>query len=255
MRHFHAPLVATVFDFGRNGQGPTHPELLDWLATDLMDHRWGMKRLHRLIVTSGVYRMTSSSASATDPRLSQDAANRWLWRMNTGRMESEVVRDSVLSLANSIDLRLGGQELENSEALTTYRRTLYYSCHPELDGKSQFGALFDAPEAAECYRRTRTVVPQQALALTNSELVHQVSDRVAAALWRSPEATRPPTAEGFIVAAFEHVLSRTPSDAERSACLRFLSAGGAGDHNNENAELRSGLVRALINHNDFITIR
>ena len=92
--------------------------------------------------------------------------------MNPGRMEAEVVRDSILHLAGALDPRMGGQELENKDALTTTRRSLYYSFNPESDGRSEFSALFDAPDPNECYRRTRSVIPQQALALTNSKLVH-----------------------------------------------------------------------------------
>src|SRR5262249_33179522 len=92
LRHFGAPLVGTVFDFGKHGQPPTHPALLDWLAVEFMERGWSMKRMHRLIVTSTAYRMDSSSeptAAALDPD------NRWLWRMNVRRMEAETVRDSL----------------------------------------------------------------------------------------------------------------------------------------------------------------
>ena len=147
MRHFHEPLVASVFDFGRGGSKPTHPELLDWLAAEFMDSGWSMKHLHRLIVTSAAYRRASRDEArseqysvnsnqfqnsrlpgASTPLITDycslltslhrtnqinDPENRSLWRFNTGRMESEVVRDSILHLAGALDPRLGGQELEN----------------------------------------------------------------------------------------------------------------------------------------------
>src|SRR5262249_26768807 len=91
-RHFHAPLVARVYDFGRNGSPPTHPELLDWLASELMESGWSMKRVHRLIVTSAAYRRLSSAGGASQ-NLAADPENKFLWRMNAGRMEAEVVRD------------------------------------------------------------------------------------------------------------------------------------------------------------------
>src|SRR5262249_48859871 len=146
MRHFHAPLVAGVFDFGRNGARPTHPELLDWLAVELMQPSvpggatvdrsgaWSMKHIHRLIVTSQAYRMTSSQGAETQ-HAARGPGNKFLWRMNVGRMEAEVVRDSLLDVAGLLDRNMGGQELENAQALTTYRRSLYYSCHPEDGGK------------------------------------------------------------------------------------------------------------------------
>jgi hypothetical protein len=246
MRHFHAPLVASVFDFGRSGARPTHPELLDWLAVDFMESGWSMKKLHRLIVTSQAYRMTSGQGGASD-NAARDAENRFLWRMNAGRMEAEVVRDSLLSIAGLLDRKMGGQELENSQALTTRRRSLYYSCNPEGDGKSAFGALFDAPDAGECYRRTRTIIPQQALALTNSDLVHEVSAKLAQALWEGLSAADRETPEAFIMAAYETVLSRRPGRAELAVCVEFLKGHGA--------PARASLVRALLNHNDFITVR
>src|SRR5581483_7345593 len=156
---------------------------------------------------------------------------------NVGRMEAEVVRDSLLALGGMLDPTMGGQELENSQALTTHRRSLYYSCHPEAGGKSELGSLFDAPEAGECYRRTRTIVPQQALALTNSDLVHEVSGRLAQSI--AAEEQKDPRA--FVTSAFERILSRRPSEAELRLCAEFLGADGRG---------REGLVRALLNHND-----
>jgi hypothetical protein len=240
MRHFHAPLVASVYDFGRNGARPTHPALLDWLAVELMDHGWSMKHLHRLIVTSRAYRMSSAQGSANE-NVQRDPENRLLWRMNVGRMEAEVVRDSLLHVAGMLDGTMGGQELENSQALTTHRRSLYYSCHPEMDGKSEFGKLFDAADAGECYRRTRTVVPQQALALTNSELVYEMSAKVAGALAAQTDA------RGFVAAVYACVLARRPTDAELRLCIDFLDG--------KDGDARAGLVRVLLNHNDFVTIR
>ena len=153
-----------------------------------MESGWSMKHIHRLIVTSQTYRMSSARRTAAD-QAGRDPENTFLWRMNPGRMEAEVVRDSLLRLAGVLDGTMGGQELENTEALTTRRRSLYYSCHPEAGGKSEFVALFDAPDANECYRRTRSVVPQQALALTNNPLIHELSGRLAAELGRGDGPT------------------------------------------------------------------
>lgn len=257
LRHFHAPLVASVFDFGRNGAEPTHPELLDWLAVEWMEHGWSMKHLHRLIVTSLAYRRVSSPGDSA--AVTTDPENQLLWRMNTGRMEAEVVRDSLLYLAGRLDLTMGGQELENDQALTTFRRSLYYSCQPEVDGKSTFGALFDAPEPADCYRRTRSVIPQQALALTNSELVHQLSGllttQIVSQLSMDQAAAAP-----FVRLAFATILGREPSMSESTACVQFLERSASTDPaataTPESLQrAREGLVRVLLNHNDFIAIR
>lgn len=273
MRHFHQPLVETVFDFGQSGAEPTHPELLDWLAVELMDSGWRQKHLHRLIVSSLAYQR----ASAFDLRTPEgreahelDPDNRTLARQNRGRMEAEVVRDAMLYCAGKLDLQQGGQELENSEAFTTYRRSLYYSCHPETDGKSELGRLFDAPEPRECYRRTRSIVPQQALALSNSELVHAMSEliaeQLAAATMEASAETQTVGAgtniethvETNIEAAFQKILSRGPTPAEREACRRFLVTSTHAPADGEPAKGENawaGLVRVLLNHNDFITIR
>jgi hypothetical protein len=178
MRHFHVPLVATVDNFGRSGAAPTHPELLDWLAVEFMESGWSMKHLHRLMVTSDAYQRRSGPADVSRAPRAADPDNSLLWRMNTGRMEAEIVRDSLLALGGLLDETMGGQELENTDSLTTHRRSLYYATFPEQGGKSPLGDLFDGPDALGCYRRTRSIVPQQALALTNSELVHDVSHRL-----------------------------------------------------------------------------
>ncbi|HEY8503060.1 MAG TPA: DUF1549 domain-containing protein, partial [Gemmataceae bacterium] len=103
LRHFGRPLVPTVFDFGKNGQPPTHPELLDWLAVDFMESGWSMKHLHRLIVTSRAYQQSSVPRSAFRGPRSEDPDNVYLWRMNSRRMESEIVRDSLLHVAGKLD--------------------------------------------------------------------------------------------------------------------------------------------------------
>jgi hypothetical protein len=253
LRHFHSPLVSSVYDFGRNGATPTHPELLDWLAVEFMESGWSMKHIHRLVVTSKAYSMSSKLDSSEHRALATDPENRFLWRMNAGRMESEVVRDSLLACAGRLDQRLGGQELENTQALTTWRRTIYYSCQPEIDGKSQFGSLFDAPEPADCYRRTRSIIPQQALALTNSDLIHEMSTLIAAELWQTVSASEPAQPENFVTAAFEQILTRAPTPPELAMCLEFLIPASTDEANA--VRLRESLVRALLNHNDFVAIR
>ncbi len=241
--HFHSPLVSSVFDFGRNGTLPTHPELLDWLAVEFRDSGWNMKHLHRLLVTSTAYRRMSSVGHA-DANVAADPENRFLWRMNGGRMESEVVRDSLLACADRLELTLGGQELENTQALTTYRRSLYYSIYPEGGGKGAMGELFDAPDPLDCYRRTKSVIPQQALALTNSDLIHQMSTVIVS----DPQVAALET-DAFITAMFQRILSRGPSPAESEICREGLANAA------DPTAARQSLVRALFNHNDFIAIR
>lgn len=264
MRHFHSPFVNSVNDFGRNGDSPSQPELLDWLAVELIESGWSMKHLHRLIVSSAAYRRTSAAQDAAS-WLAVDPENKLLWRMNAGRMEAEVIRDSLLYSAGQLDRTMGGQPIENSESLTTYRRSLYYSFYPELGGQSPLGELFDGPDALDCYRRTRTIIPQQALAMTNSDLVHKMSEAIVGN-WESTERTH--TANGglndterFVVAMFEQLLSRAPTDAELQLCLtafetqRSLSTQASNGAAASKRKAQESIVRALFSHNDFVTIR
>ncbi|GIW92118.1 MAG: hypothetical protein KatS3mg110_0159 [Pirellulaceae bacterium] len=256
MRHFGQPLVDTVFDFGTNGAKPLFPELLDWLACEFVESGYSMKHLHRLITTSRTYRLSSSPQGATvSPRLDPD--NRYLWRAHTGRMEAEVVRDAVLAACGMLDFTMGGQELENSEALTTRRRSLYYSCHPEVGGKSPIGEWFDGPDPNECYRRSRTVVPQQALILTNSEWIHQMSSRLAERLWAECRTAENPE-EQFLRRAFRSILTREPTAEELAVCRAWLNReapNGQPDGDRLAAMRRAAVVRVLFNHNDFVAIR
>jgi len=245
LRHFHVPLVETVFDFGRNGKPPTHPRVLDYLAVELMESGWDMKHIHRLIVMSDAYQR-SSQGNVRNGQVDPD--NVWLWRMNSGRMEAEVVRDSLLYIASDLDTSPGGRSLENTKALTTNRRSLYYETYPEAGGANPLGELFDAPNPFECYRRTSTIVPQQALALNNSDFVHQVAQKTVLRIEKllgSPADTQPDRA--FVQMAFMVVLSRSPSEVEFSKCEAFLSSYGD--------DARAGLIRVLINHSDFVSIQ
>jgi mono/diheme cytochrome c family protein len=257
MRHFHKPLVPNVFDFGRSSPSPKQLALLNWLAAELIESNWSMKRIHYLIVTSQAFQRSSS---ITHPNAqSIDPDNELYWRMNTGRMEAEVIRDSLLHVANSLERTFGGQELENNLSFTTYRRSLYYCCQPEEDGKSPIGQLFDGPDPTDCYRRTRTIIPQQALALTNSPLIHQVANKLYDQLQQ--QLPHDSTPANYITLAYKSILNRNPSQAELNYCQDFLASTTTPTTNNitaqpsETANRYIGLLRVLFNHNDFVTIR
>jgi hypothetical protein len=263
MRHFGKPLVESVNDFGRNGKKPSHPDLLDWLAVEFMDAGWSMKHLHRLIVTGNTYRMQSH---ASGPNLALDAENRYLWHYNAHRAEAEALRDSILYAAGELDPALGGPVLENEKEATSRRRSLYFAVHPEDGGHLKMVELFDAPDPCDCYRRSESIVPQQALALTNGRLLLDASRLLARKL--SPQAKEEPA---FITAAFEQVLSRGPSAEEQAACAEFLrkqcelfrsakpqttkGEGSVAPSSDPEQRAREGLVRALFSHDDFVTIR
>jgi hypothetical protein len=269
--HFGEPLVGTPHDLGRNGDPPTHPELLDWLAVELMEpstpgvRPWSMKHLHRQIVLSEAYRMASHEADPDHPGPSLDPENRMLWRFRPARMEAEVVRDSLLHVAGVLDPQIGGPEIDQSLGLTSRRRSLYFAHHGEAS--MPFLELFDAPDPGECYRRTTSVVPQQSLALANSELALSMARTIA------PDLSGELAGDGdgaFIAAAFERVLSRPPSPEERTLSEAFLGRQARLFSGRElpavagidpppatdpKARARENLVHALLNHNDFVTIR
>jgi hypothetical protein len=245
MRHFGTPLVATVFDFGRKGAPPTHPQLLDWLAAELVDQGWGLKHLHRLIVTSAAYRRTSSSAGARGV----DPENRWYGRMNARRLDAQALRDSLLHLAGELDPRLGGPPVPVTDAASR-RRSLYF-VHSHND-HHKFLATFDDASVLECYRRAESIVPQQALALANSAASLATAAKIADRVRAAPDAD-------FVRAAFVTVLATEPTADELRECEAALRQWTALAKSRAPADAarraRANLVLALLNHNDFITVR
>jgi hypothetical protein len=253
-RHFQQPLVPTVFDFGRKGTPPTHPELLDWLAVELMENQWSMRHLHRLMVTSATYRLSSSNAGA-EQQHPLDPENRWYWRMNPNRMEAQVVRDTLLHLSGEMDLTIGGPSVHPVTDEQSRRRSLYF-VHSHND-HHRFLEVFDDAGVQECYRREQSIVPQQALALANSRQAFEAAQAVTARLERQGVVEDAP----FIDAVFLTLLANVPTEVERRACLEALAAWrdleGPADRAPPDPARRArvNLVHALLNHNDFITIR
>jgi len=174
-RHFGSPLVATLSDFGRKGAKPLHPELLDWLATELISHQWSMKYLHRLIVTSSTYRLGSTTIGR-DANVALDEDNRFWWRRAPMRLESQVIRDSVLSVAGQLEDRVGGPSVAVEDQAESHRRSIYFY-HSNND-RNLFLTAFDDATVQECYRRDESIVPQQALALANSRLSHDIAQQI-----------------------------------------------------------------------------
>ena len=257
-RHFGEPLVTPVFDFGFRTKAPVHRELLDWLAVDFMESGWNMKRLHRLILLSQAYRMRSLGEVGTEANAKIDPDNRYFWRMNSARMEGEVIRDSLLYLSGKLDTRQGGPELPVAAAEEGYRRTIYYRY--TRDDQLRFLTMFDAPSIQECYRRHETIVPQQALVMANSKMVLSRAQDIAAVINReegSPEARPAPAA--FVTSAFDRVLGRPPAAGELAECQETLATltkifTEERDPAPE-TRARASLVHVLLNHNDFISRR
>jgi len=258
-RHFGRGIVESVNDFGQYGKLPTHPELLDFLAIELVAQGWKMKPIHRMLVTSAAYRMASVGDMANEKT---DPDNRYLWRMNARRMEAEAVRDSVLFTAGQMDTAVGGPEVEETKELDSMRRSLYIRQAPDI--RAEFLSQFDAANTNECYRREESIVPQQALSLANSRLTLEQARRLAAKL----------PVDGFVGAAFEAVLNRPPTATERDDASTFLVRQakllaepaklkpfetGVATPLKPSADpaqrARENLVHVLFNLNEFVTIR
>jgi hypothetical protein len=237
-QHFGSALVPSTDDFGANGRAPTHPQLIDWLASELMASGWRMKELHRLIVTSSTYRM-AATPDAANAKLDPD--NRYLWRMNSRRLEAEAVRDNLLWTTGQLDLAMGGPEIDHNSGLTSKRRSLYLRTAAEKE--VEFLKIFDNASVSECYERKQTVVPQQALALANSELCLNLAKQLAT----SPTMSAADN-DAFISQAYLRVLARPPKPAELAHCRVFLTQPDA-------ARARENLVLVLFNHSDFVTVR
>jgi hypothetical protein len=247
LRHFGQAIVPSVFDFGRNGRAPTHPALLDWLAVEFMDSDWSMKHLHRMLVTSSAYRMTSTPDA---DNLVKDQDNHWLWRMPSRRLEAEVVRDCLFYVAGKLDPSRGGPDIDHAHGLTMPRRSLYFRHAAEK--QMEFLKLFDAASVTECYQRKESVLPQQALALINNEMVI----RNGRALTRELLAKVGDDPTAFTIAAFERILARTPTSEELTECLRFLNDQVVRQRDGDpRTRVRENLVHVLFNHNDFVTVR
>ncbi len=258
-RHFGRGIVESVNDFGQYGKLPTHPELLDYLATEFVSNGWKMKPIHRMLVTSQAYRMASVGEVANEKT---DPDNRYFWRMNARRMEAEAVRDSVLFVTGQLDAATGGPEVEETKELDSMRRSLYIRQAPDI--RAEFLSQFDAANPNECYRREESIVPQQALSLANSRLTLEQARRLAAKL----------PVEGFVGAAFEAVLNRPPTASERDDAATFLAqqaklladpsklkpfetgvATPLKPSKDPAQRARENLVHVLFNLNEFVTIR
>jgi hypothetical protein len=266
LRHFGRGLVPTPADFGRNGRPPSHPQLLDWLASEFTAQGWSMKAMHRLIVTSSAYRQASTPDEANEKL---DPDNIYLWRMNSRRLEAEAVRDNLLYVSGSLDPAMGGPDIDHKLGLTSKRRSLYLRLAAEKE--VEFLKIFDGPSVTECYERKPSVVPQQALALANSELALAQARLLAREL---SSGTKGDPAR-FAALAFCRILARRPSQDEARLCAEFLSRRTErGEQHNESKLMpttlkmdeqkastdpaqraRENLVLVLMNHNDFVTVR
>ncbi|MGL4511804.1 MAG: PSD1 and planctomycete cytochrome C domain-containing protein [Lacipirellulaceae bacterium] len=227
---FGRGIVRTTEDFGLQGEHPTHPELLDWLASEFMDGRWSLKSLHRTIVTSATYRQASHT---TDDALAQDPENRWLARAPRLRVDAEGVRDVVLAASGLLTETVGGPSVfppqptgvtENaygpllwsaSTGADRYRRGLY-AFNKRTAPYAAF-AVFDAPSGEVCItRRERSNTPLQSLAVLNDEVVAEAARNLALeCVARSADPTV--VAQSLL----RRCVTRTPATDEVTAVVEF----------------------------------
>ncbi|QEH38431.1 Planctomycete cytochrome C [Aquisphaera giovannonii] len=250
LHHFGQGIVSTPSDFGFNGGPPSHPELLDWLASRYIDGGWRLKPIHRLIVTSAAYRR---SGRADAKALAIDAGNRLLWRMPPRRLEAEPLRDAILACSGRLDPAMGGPGYniweKNTNYVAVYRpratlgadafRRMIYQFKPRSQEDPTFGA-FDCPGAALVTpKRNSSTTALQALNLLNSGFVADQAASFAGRLRR--EAGESPGAQarrGFLLA-----LGREPSAGELLAAESLVRDHGA-----------AALCRALYNANEFVFV-
>ncbi len=248
LHHFGTGLVRTPSDFGLRGEPPTHPELLDWLAATFVEGGWSIKKLHRTLVLSSVYRQSSvdrPEAAAVDPE------NRLLWRMNRHRLEFEALRDSLLAVAGRLDRKMGGKGEEIAAPPFGKRRTVYgFIDRQNLPGLFR---TFDlaSPDASTPQRFT-TTVPQQALFLMNSPFP---ADQ-ARALVARPDVVAAKTDEERIDRLYRLAFGRPADPAEVKLGLEFLTAARASQAKTSPGQLNAweqyGQVLLLSNEFAFV---
>ncbi len=246
--HFGQGIVASPNDFGFNGSRPTHPALLDFLAASLIENRWSLKAVHRLIVTSETYRQSSKP----DPKaMTIDAGNRWLWRYAPQRLEAEVIRDSLLKVSGRLNTKLGGPSYRNFETFNRnsqfyimqdrtgpeyHRRTIYRMW--VRSGRNRLLDALDCPDpSVTTPNRAVTTTPTQSLSLLNNSFVLRTADGLANRI----EAAAPGDMESKVKMAYRLLFQRKPTPEELAETTAFAMPHGL-----------PALVRVLFNTNEFL---
>lgn len=255
--HFGRGIVETASNFGKNGSGATHPELLDWLATEFVEHGWSIKQMHRLMVLSATYRQSAENPDYSDNETDPD--NRLLWKFERRRLEAEAIRDGILYLSGGLHPAMGGPSVfpplpDDLADFARYGRTgglMWEPNETEEDARRRsiyifqrrslslpMMAAFDAKAFSEsCERRSSTTTPLQALSMLNGYLVHQESERLAEKI----QTLAGDDPKRQIDQAFEIVLGRPPDDEEVRRFERFEGSLEA-------------LCRVLFNSNEFLYV-
>ncbi len=253
--HFGRGIVATIDNFGHTGDRPTHPELLDWLAVEFRERGWSFKQMHRLLMTSEAYQMASAYGHPENVRI--DPENSYLWRFRQQRLEAEVIRDSILFTAGTLNTLMEGppvfpklpqdvlRSMKNGiwkiqpDGAETWRRSVYVYRKRGLP--FPFFEVFDLPDQTiTCGRRNVSTVATQALTLLNNEFVLDHSKRFAERVRKMA----PDGVDAQLQVAYELALSRPPSAEEKALGLSFLEKNSLDD-----------LAHVLLNLSEFLYLR
>lgn len=234
--HFGEGLVRSPSNFGFKGERPTHPELLDWLASEFIDNGWSARHIHRLILTSRTWQQSSVHPKAVE-YLQRDSANRYLWKAGRRRLDAEALRDSMLAASGEIDLRIGGEGFKptiSEEALEGFsrkgavwkaaspdeqrRRSLYIFVSRSL--MPPMMTTFDQCDTTlPCAARDVTTVAPQALAMMNNHFTHARSTALAKRIEQTAA-----TDQDQVVDAWKFALGRKPFDRERALAEQHLKS-------------------------------
>ena len=253
--HFGRGIVGTLDNFGKVGDPPTHPALLDWLAVTFMDRGWSIKQMHRLMMTSDAYQMSSALEDAIS--VDHDPVNHYLWRYRPRRLEAEILRDSIMTVSGSIDLTVSGppvfpyvpEQILASQAHGTWRnqpdgpsvwrRSVYVYRRRSLS--FPFFETFDLPDQnVTSAARNVSTVPTQALTLMNNPFVLRQAGRFAALL----ERESPGDVRAQIDRAYRIALTRPPTEQETAIALGLVDTGSLSD-----------FTHVLFNLNEFLYLR
>ena len=253
LHHFGEGLVRTPDNYGRLGERPTHPELLDWLAAEFVDAGWSLKKLHKLILLSRTYQQASGNPPQADPD------NRLLACYPRRRLDAESIRDAMLAVGGNLDRTLGGSlhagpnlDYVGEVKYDANRRTLYL---PVVRGKLfPFFQTFDFPDPGVTVgKRASTTVPQQALFLLNNPFVKAQADALAGRVLERPAADRPAW-------LYRTALLREPTKGEAERVTKFVTAFAAGLEKAEPAAGKreraawAAAAQAVLASAEFVTV-
>jgi len=253
--HFGRGIVPTLDNFGKMGDPPTHPELLDWLAVEFMNRGWSIKQLHKLIMTSEAYQMASAYTDAED--LEKDPQNQYLWRYRPQRLDAEIVRDGILRASGVINLAVGGTPVRPPLPETLIKSTIYNVWKNQDDGPGVWRRslyvyrkrgmmfpmfeVFDMPDSNfSAGRRSVSTVPTQALTLINNDFVLKQAQLFADRVKK--EAGDDPVKQ--IRLAYRIALTRPPDETELALATDLLGSHALVD-----------LTHVLLNLSEFLYMR